>query len=384
MEKPASRSSILSRLYLLPLAIALGCAPLIVLGAAQDCVEGVSWGFGIGAIALAVAIVMYFRRWWLIPVAIVISLFVIAILNPASGVARETPHEQWRCSLRLSSVALALWNYRNKQGHYPPAVVRGKRGKPMHSWRVLVLPYLSGDSRCEALYRRYNFNEPWDGPNNRKLLAECPLDYRCPDALPRRRPEETTTSYVAVVGSRAAWAGQDARIADERIGDKTQTTVTLIEAPAAAGIQWTEPRDLSLDDLQGTSTWPVAPIVHQRAEGKHFFYYDDVIDNPAASIVFAFGTTGRLYAEDLTTERLRSLLTVGGCPYQYPDDAYRTWRGESHLRIKWFNCSACAVWMIAVSIALYWTGWKKQEKGRADGSEEKEPELPADSGHESN
>ena len=36
----------------------------------------------------------------------------------------------------------------------------------MHSWRVLLLPYLDRSD----LYKAYDFTEPWDGPNNRKLL----------------------------------------------------------------------------------------------------------------------------------------------------------------------------------------------------------------------
>jgi ABC-type antimicrobial peptide transport system permease subunit len=40
----------------------------------------------------------------------------------------------------------------------------------MHSWRVLILPFLEAD----LVYRQYNFDEPWDGPNNRLLMAQMP------------------------------------------------------------------------------------------------------------------------------------------------------------------------------------------------------------------
>ena len=39
-----------------------------------------------------------------------------------------------------------------------------------YSWRVAILPYLEQNE----LYKRYNFDEPWDGPNNRKLLDQMP------------------------------------------------------------------------------------------------------------------------------------------------------------------------------------------------------------------
>lgn len=46
----------------------------------------------------------------------------------------------------------------------------------MHSWRVLILPYIGED----ALYNTYKFDEPWDGPNNIKLLNQIPRLYACP------------------------------------------------------------------------------------------------------------------------------------------------------------------------------------------------------------
>jgi len=79
------------------------------------------------------------------------------------------------CDGHLHKIALALKNYRDDHGHYPPAYVADPAGTPMHSWRVLILPYLS----YEDLYSRYSFSEPWDGPNNRLLGAEMPTEYSC-------------------------------------------------------------------------------------------------------------------------------------------------------------------------------------------------------------
>ena len=46
----------------------------------------------------------------------------------------------------------------------------------MHSWRVLILPYLDRPD----LYAEYRFDEPWDGPNNIKLLQTMPKTYELP------------------------------------------------------------------------------------------------------------------------------------------------------------------------------------------------------------
>ena len=57
----------------------------------------------------------------------------------------------------------------------------------------------------------------------------------------------TQTSYVAVVGPNAAWAGEKSRkLAD--FGEEPSNTIMLVEV-ANSGIAWAEPRDLSLDAL---------------------------------------------------------------------------------------------------------------------------------------
>ena len=38
----------------------------------------------------------------------------------------------------------------------------------MHSWRVLILPWLEQPQ----LFNAYNFAEPLNGPNNRKLAGQ--------------------------------------------------------------------------------------------------------------------------------------------------------------------------------------------------------------------
>jgi Protein of unknown function (DUF1559) len=60
---------------------------------------------------------------------------------------------------------LAVANYHETYGCFPPAYLANRDGKPMHSWRVLILPFLAQ----QELYRAYNFDEPWNGPNNRNL-----------------------------------------------------------------------------------------------------------------------------------------------------------------------------------------------------------------------
>src|SRR5262245_41674761 len=105
---------------------------------------------------------------------------IVAILYPAVQQAREAARRS-SCKCNLKILGLALHNYHDAHGCFPPAWLADSQGRPMHSWRVLILPYIDQ----AALYNRYNFAEPWDGPNNVKLLDEIPPVYKCPSHIPR-------------------------------------------------------------------------------------------------------------------------------------------------------------------------------------------------------
>jgi hypothetical protein len=80
-------------------------------------------------------------------------------------------------SNNLRQLTLATINYADmNQGRMPPAVVYDKNGRPLYSWRVLILPDLGED----PLFQAFNLEEPWDSPNNRPLVASMPRVFRDP------------------------------------------------------------------------------------------------------------------------------------------------------------------------------------------------------------
>src|SRR5262249_40592874 len=79
------------------------------------------------------------------------------------------------CSGHFTTIAVAMDQYHQWYGHFPPAYRTDASGKPAHSWRVLLLEFLDHE-----LYAKYRFDEPWDGPNNRKLESRMPSYYACP------------------------------------------------------------------------------------------------------------------------------------------------------------------------------------------------------------
>src|SRR5438445_25177 len=71
-------------------------------------------------------------------------------------------------------------------------------GKPLLSWRVMLLPYLEQ----APLYHQFRFNEPWDSEHNKKLLQHMPAVYAAPGI---KTKEPGMTYYQGFVGKGAGW-----------------------------------------------------------------------------------------------------------------------------------------------------------------------------------
>lgn len=210
------------------------------------CGIGIGAQFGIWIVTLIGAIVCLLfamthrghRLDWL--VAAVILLIVAALLIPAvssaTGAARRSA-----CRQSLKQLGLALHNYHATWGSFPPAYIADKNGRPMHSWRVLILPQLERPD----LYSRYRFDEPWDGPNNQKLHAEIVEELHCPSD-----GASANASYLAIVGPGAAWPGAESRSLSDFTDDASQTI--LVTEVADSGILWCEPRDLHVSQMSRT------------------------------------------------------------------------------------------------------------------------------------
>jgi hypothetical protein len=181
---------------------------------------------------------------------------------------------------------LAVANYHDAHGHYPPAYLADAAGRPMHSWRVLLLPYLEQ----KPLYDRYDFSQPWDSPKNLALAAEMPAVYALHGEY---EPGVTITNYLAVVGPETTWPGQTPRRSDE-ITDDLSATILVVEN-VGADVHWMAPRDLSFSTMS---------FAVDRPDGVSSKYAD-----PA--VVMLDGSLHRL-REDLPPSTLKALLTVAG------------------------------------------------------------------------
>jgi hypothetical protein len=144
----------------------------------------------------------------------------------------------------LHQVALAVLTYTDEhESRLPPAVVYGADGRALHSWRVLVLPYLDE----QELYDEFKLDEPWDSPHNLALLDRMPAAYAPPKGKVSKVPLHHTLCHV-FVGKGAAFEGRIGLRYPAEFTDGTSQTILLIEA--GEPVPWTKPEDLAYDPDQ--------------------------------------------------------------------------------------------------------------------------------------
>lgn len=198
----------------------------------------------------------------------------------------------------LRQLALAMHNYNDVHGTLPlagfvhPSQQRmGPNAKPLLSWRVTLLPFLEE----EALYKQFKLDEPWDGPNNVKLLAKMPKVYKLPGDS--KTPADHTVFQV-FTGPNTLFVDNVAARIPASIPDGTSNTVLIVEA--SKGVPWTKPEDIPYKPPQ-----PIAPLL-----GGHF---------RSTFLVALVDGTVRYLPQNTPEPTLNSMITpAGGEPMNWP------------------------------------------------------------------
>ncbi len=143
----------------------------------------------------------------------------------------------------LEDLSQAMDSYYQDHHCYPPAAIHDPAGKPLYSWRVLLLPYLGH----QDLYARFHLDEPWDSPHNRALLPEMPDVFSHPD----EDDDNTVTRYQVFVGGGALFDdNKPTRLVEgpsRASMQEGQALSTILIVEAARAVPWTKPEDIAYD-----------------------------------------------------------------------------------------------------------------------------------------
>src|SRR5262249_15452992 len=125
------------------------------------------------------------RGFTLIELLVVIAIIavLIALLLPAVQKVREAANCM-ACANNLKNLGLALHNYENAHGRFPPGGVNGPFREAgvttptLHGWGVFILPYIEQ----QPLWDRYRLDKTYSAPENQLVAATQLKIFQCPSA----------------------------------------------------------------------------------------------------------------------------------------------------------------------------------------------------------
>jgi hypothetical protein len=170
----------------------------------------------------------------------VLTIFAVSKVRDAAARVQS--------SNNLQQLSLAMVNDADSnQGRMVASAICDKNGKPLLSWRVAILPYIEQD----ALYRRFNLDEPWDGPNNSRLIPLMPKTFAHPGDPAAN--ERGLTHYRVFTGPQTPFPapvppfppGRSPLHFPAGFPDGTSNTILIVES--ADAVTWTKPDELPYD-----------------------------------------------------------------------------------------------------------------------------------------
>ena len=158
---------------------------------------------------------------------------LIALLLPAMRSSRGPSHRN-ACRLQLKQIAIGLQNYSDVYKAFPPACTVDAEGKPLHSWRTLILPYIEET----VLYKKIDLSKPWNDPANAEAFKTPISAYQCPSS----EAKGNQTTYLAIVAPDGFFQSNEPRNLSD-VTDGASKTIMVIEAPSDQSVPWMAPQD---------------------------------------------------------------------------------------------------------------------------------------------
>jgi hypothetical protein len=190
---------------------------------------------------------------------------------------------------QLKQVGLGMHNYHDAHKTFPPPYSVDKNGKPLHSWRVLILPYLDEDD----LAKKIRLDEPWDSEYNKQFHDKMPSVFYNPTYHGSNKKGET--NFCMVVGPETLGQANGKGLKISEIKDGTAYTVMLIERQTP--VCWMAPEDIEQEKAYLGINRDPAGIGGKTPGGVFAAYADGSV---------------RFIEQDTPLDKLKALLTIAG------------------------------------------------------------------------
>lgn len=208
------------------------------------------------------------------------GLFLPSMGTPREAVRRsETQND-------LKQIGFSIINYTTEDNfaRMPPLAIVDEDGKPLLSWRVLLLPQLEQSE----LFEQFDLTKPWDSPENLPLVEQMPEILASPND--RDAAKEGKTPYKAIISDdprwNTAWGNSSERMRMSMFRDGMSNTAMVVE-DLTKPVIWTKPEDITPGEYLKT-------LGHGQWTSKYFF------------VVFADGSV--VPFKDPTEEEILPLL----------------------------------------------------------------------------
>jgi hypothetical protein len=152
-----------------------------------------------------------------------------------SGVGEK---EKIKSAENMKKLVLAAQDYAMKQQPqwcYFPAYTVDANGKPLHSWRVLILPHIGE----QELYGKIRRDEPWDSEYNKQFHDR---DIECFRSAGTKSTKKGFTDFSMVVGPDMISNGPVSKNFRE-ISDGRGDTILFVER--ATPVCWMDPTEVT-------------------------------------------------------------------------------------------------------------------------------------------
>jgi prepilin-type processing-associated H-X9-DG protein len=218
--------------------------------------------------------------WLELVVVLGVIAAVVCLLLPTAR--RRTPARRVQCQNNLKQIGLALWNYEDKYGAFPPAYSVDADGRPLHSWRTLILPFVDE----KELYESIDLSKPWNDPANATAHKAMPSLYSCPST----NVKGGLTTYLALVGKSCFFQETKPRLRSE-VTDGMSNSIMVMEVSRKDAVHWMSPQDIGIDFA--TRFGGSVEVAH--TGGAHVLYADG---------------SARFISLNVPTDALRARFTI--------------------------------------------------------------------------